>query len=538
MPNPFEAAYPYNRLGERDILTMHQIAVVGGIDARRDPILKDDFQVSDLTNVDPFRTGTYLTGPGVDFRARSATHGANTPYGLIQGSDADIYYLFAHYGGYVVPYRGGAFVDTTSLGNYGSPSQIVQCLATHPITGNGVMCLASSVLEGDRQDIRRWYMDDIWNWTVSDDSSYEPRCLLWHLGRLWAGCGKDLYWSASLNGLDMAGGAGVSLGISGTDEIMAILPVRDTSNALLIFSKRSVSLFVYTIIDTWLEPSASELRTLTTKVGTVATRSVVDVGDTVVFLAEDGVRVMSRGADDQIAGSRPPVSEPIQPYIDRISWAYVQRAQAVWYREKYWLAVPLDGATLNTHLLVWDMRSNGKSGWTVYAIPCAGLARWTGEGNKDQLAVLYGESVTEGGGAGYHLYVMDDAEETLAASGSIVHSCETRGFTFGVPELRKVDQDMTLAARAVGSTDVGITAKIRGDRGAWSTLGTITVSAATTPVLPSIAIPATINSPGFTEVRFPKSRNVHAYEVQYRLEGTHPLEIRRLTARAHLERDL
>lgn len=538
MPLAFESASPYERGGDRGVLSAHQIVVAGGVETRRDPLLKDDYQAQTLTNIDPFRTGTVLVRGGLTFRARSSVAGGLTPYGLTRWRDNDVEFLVAQWGEYVVLSRGGVCLDTNLMNYKARPMQIVQ---TRILNNDGVgrAALAAAVLEGDREDLHVWWPNPhvAGSWGSEDKTAVEPRCLVQHLGRLWAGAGNTVYWS-DLDDARSGWGASNSFDVAedpGENEITALIPIREDVPAILVFLRRAIYLVTYELNFTGLVPTASQLRVVTLKTGCVATRSVADAGATIFFLAEDGVRVIARGYDDRVAGTREPVSKPIQDWIDRISWPYIQRAYAWVYREVYYLAVPVDGATTPSHVFALDISEGGQRGWMIWEVPLAGATLWAGE-EREKVACLYGESVTEGGGAGYHLYVQEDTAETDPASGMIESEIETRAFSFGVPELRKVDDRASLAARAVGESAASITAHIRGDGGAWRSLGSVTLPAPTAPTLPA-ALPAVLNHPQFTETTWERSRSGHAYEWQYRLEGSGVFEIRRFTARAHPERD-
>ena len=96
--------------------------------------------------------------------------------------------------------------------------------------------------------------------------------------------------------------------------------------------------------------------------------TVVNVGDDQVFLAKDGVRLLSRTKFDKIQSGV--MSGPIKDIIDRINVDQIHKACAHLIDNKYVLSVPIDTATENNFVLVWDLTAAkimGKleSGWTV-----------------------------------------------------------------------------------------------------------------------------------------------------------------------------
>src|SRR5439155_17164439 len=97
-----------------------------------------------------------------------------------------------------------------------------------------------------------------------------------------------------------------------------------------------------------------------------ATRSAVQVGNDVLFLADDGIRSMNMTiASEQQHELKTPLSFPIQDYINRINWTYVDQACAVAWRNLYLLAVPIDSSTTNNIIFAFNTLTGVWSGlWT------------------------------------------------------------------------------------------------------------------------------------------------------------------------------
>jgi hypothetical protein len=89
-------------------------------------------------------------------------------------------------------------------------------------------------------------------------------------------------------------------------------------------------------------------------------------GNDLLFMSRDGVRSLSRmqGAVGQYQLD-PPLSEPMQPYIDRINWDKASLIAAAGYKHLSLWAVPLDNAVSNNTVLVWNGRLRKWTGiWT------------------------------------------------------------------------------------------------------------------------------------------------------------------------------
>lgn len=98
--------------------------------------------------------------------------------------------------------------------------------------------------------------------------------------------------------------------------------------------------------------------------GLKSAKAVVTVGKDIWFLSDQrGVVSLAVSESGKLQGVDAPVSEPIQPLIDRINWAYADKSAAAWHNNKYYLAVPIDGSTTNNAILVYDFRNQAWSGF-------------------------------------------------------------------------------------------------------------------------------------------------------------------------------
>ena len=58
-----------------------------------------------------------------------------------------------------------------------------------------------------------------------------------------------------------------------------------------------------------------------------------------------------------------PMSEPIQPLIDRINWNAASGAAAAYHNNRLYMAVPLDGSSDNNGILIFDYLAGGWAGY-------------------------------------------------------------------------------------------------------------------------------------------------------------------------------
>lgn len=149
------------------------------------------------------------------------------------------------------------------------------------------------------------------------------------------------------------------------DDITAL--AAGTDFLLYVFKERScyaIGTAPFSTTSTPTLSSAFTIRQLSRDIGCVSARTVVQIGNDTFFLSRDGVRTLQRTLADGMTAIQPPISEPINDVIERINWNYAHTATAVYRDRKYILALPLDGATAPSHIVVFDTASGGWSMWT------------------------------------------------------------------------------------------------------------------------------------------------------------------------------
>jgi hypothetical protein len=105
---------------------------------------------------------------------------------------------------------------------------------------------------------------------------------------------------------------------------------------------------------------------------------VVGYGDTIYWLSDSGVYGASFVEGYDLRGLEMPLSEAIQPWIDRINKEYMDNSVGVYHDNRYYLFVPMDDSTQNDYVLVYNIINGGwesvdsvnSQGWDVLeAIP-------------------------------------------------------------------------------------------------------------------------------------------------------------------------
>ena len=137
------------------------------------------------------------------------------------------------------------------------------------------------------------------------------------------------------------------------DFIVGIQPF--TEDRLLIMCRRSIHQLV------GASGSLADVRinVVAPNLGCAARRTVVQVGNQVLFLSDKGVFSVSFLDEYNLRGDKVPLSEPIQPYIDQINQRFIDRAVATYFDNRYWLAVPTGAESENNLLFVYNFINQG-----------------------------------------------------------------------------------------------------------------------------------------------------------------------------------
>jgi hypothetical protein len=122
------------------------------------------------------------------------------------------------------------------------------------------------------------------------------------------------------------------------DKLVALYKFNETT--LVAFKERSV----YAIFNVYGDLTAAQQDQLTDQFGCVAPDSIVQVGKDLWFLSQLGVMSIQQTEQNKLQGVVLPVSEPIDPLIQRIVWLHAAEARAAYLNSTYYLAVPLDQA--------------------------------------------------------------------------------------------------------------------------------------------------------------------------------------------------
>ena len=111
---------------------------------------------------------------------------------------------------------------------------------------------------------------------------------------------------------------------------------------LLVFNRNSIH-----VIEGSSDLETSSQKLLTDEVGCVARKTIQQIGNQVIFLSDNGVYGTQFLDEYNLRGTETPLSEPIDSTIKRINKNAQSKAVAVYFDNRYFIAVPLDGNDAN-----------------------------------------------------------------------------------------------------------------------------------------------------------------------------------------------
>jgi len=227
-------------------------------------------------------------------------------------------------------------------------------------------------------------------------------------------------------------------------------------------------------------PAATDKAEKLLEVGCVAPKTIIQVGDDVWFLAEDGLRGLFRTIQDKLQlGSDFPLSYLLKDEFESISWAYIDKACAVYFDNKVFLSLPVDASTYNNEVWVFypSIKISLPNGGTVPAAIV--ISGWNVSGWA-KIKVLGQErlyAIDSNDGKVYRAWYGYDDNGT-----AINYQEEGREEDMGQPFLYKNGGEVEVKAQSSGDYDLTVSASV--DGGSYTTLGTFNTSAGA-PTLPA-----------------------------------------------------
>jgi hypothetical protein len=259
-------------------------------------------------------------------------------------------------------------------------------LATWPATGtftnrktdftSGLATKMIKALESGENDVvivsngtdNMFRMNQSFTFSDLGDTNTSPpksKVMTFYRNRLWVVKNNQLYWSDAFPadyGLAFDRTTNAYRMPIGTER--AVLGIRDLG--LVVMGQDQIW-----AINPSATPAATDLPEKLLDIGCVAGETACQVGDDIYFLAADGVRGLFRTIQDKVQlESDYPLSYVLKTEYDNLAWGSITKACAVYFDNKYFVAVPTSASTYNNQVWVYFPASKGWmviTGWNVSA---------------------------------------------------------------------------------------------------------------------------------------------------------------------------
>lgn len=134
----------------------------------------------------------------------------------------------------------------------------------------------------------------------------------------------------------------------GNDVIVGCLPWIE--NQFLVFMRNSIYVaFLETtsFVQGTSPGSKSQITVVTTELGCLARRSIVNAGQFVFFLSAKGVHLLTPQLDLKVIGNTMPLSEPVADFFQTVNYTTVSNSVACYYNNRFYIAMPVIDAVNN-----------------------------------------------------------------------------------------------------------------------------------------------------------------------------------------------
>jgi hypothetical protein len=126
----------------------------------------------------------------------------------------------------------------------------------------------------------------------------------------------------------------------GNDIIVGCLPWIE--NKFLVFMRNSIYMaFLDPRFDITADDT-SEVTVITTELGCLARRTIVNAGQYVMFLSSKGIYLLTPQLDLKVIGNTMPLSEAISDFFEGLDYSIVSNSVATYYDNRFFIALPID----------------------------------------------------------------------------------------------------------------------------------------------------------------------------------------------------
>ncbi len=228
---------------------------------------------------------------------------------------------------------------------------------------------------------------------------------------------------------------------------------------LLMFNRKSIS--VVTGVDSFNFQEA-RVQSLTKEIGLVAKDSIVQVGNQIMFLSDNGVYGVSFQDLYNLRGNDIPLSEAIDNTIQGLDKTAWQNSSAVYFDNRYYIAVPsIEGGGINDTVLVFNFLNKAGESVDTYLDNFFSIDKLIVAGTGDKRGVYAVNS--QGGVHQLEASTATALDRTISRIGAeprinnIYTTLKTRQYNMGTIDRKKWNNYEIVAGSADGSeADIGV----------------------------------------------------------------------------------
>ena len=309
------------------------------------------------------------------------------------------------------------------------------------------------------------------------------------------------------------------------DEITAI--VQFYQNRIIVFKKRRV--FQVTIPPDATSAADWIVELISNNVGCVASQTAVQVNSDVFFLADDGLRSVVRSASDDFTTVGLPISEIVKDVIQDINTAEIGIAAALFYDNRYFLAIPTGANDYNDTLLVYNTVLQAFEGtWSPQVMQFT-LSNFSGQGVRALGKAVNGVILQYNGHKSPAQVTTADYQDAGVSYESYVR---TKDFDFGDPFAEKHGSHFEVVFDDSFSTDTTITIQRDTDVGDIDVQPNLNISSAvlTLPFVLPAQLPSSVKKRLASDLRAYQKWRLLNIKIQ---SAASKLAIRQITAAAN-----
>lgn len=442
-----------------------------------------------LTNADITLPGQVMRRPGLTLVEDLGTANGMGAFSYDpQGGTANV--LVAE-GGNVKRWIGsGSFTSTIT----GLTTNLLTGFTKAFKTSSGDVALVSNGTDNVREITSAYAVSDLGNTNTSPPLT---PVMTFYRSRVWALKNDLLYYSsAAPSDYSAAFDRTTNAYRIPVGEERALVGTRDLG--LLIVGKEQIW-----TLNPSATPAATDKPEKVADLGCAAAKTFVSTADDYFYLSFDGVRGLLRTEQDKLQyGTSLPLSYNLKTEFESINWASISKATAVYWQNKYFIALPTSGSSTNNQVWVYYPATKGWmiiTGWNV------------GDWVKFKINGEERLYFIDGSGTGNFLRAWFGASDNGTA---ITFTIESRSDDLENPVVRKYGGDLEVDAKPTGDYNISVYGSF--DNGAYSLLGTLNVG--TGLITFSVTFPVTFAPDNIVREKFHLDSYGPWYQFRYKIE--------------------